>query len=817
MNLPVRSLDKPKNQTSWLRFGLKQNWQQFMFYAIVMLLACVVTTIISVESVMNDIRLYGESFYMNRGDNLFETLTAIFAVVSCVLGVFAGMSATGYVNSRRAVHLYHSLPLTREALYLTGSAVQGIYYLVTGLVSLLIGTASIALRLGIHNEALISGLLLILVGIGGYLLVFSLFQLAGSLTGTAVFRFILAGLIAFLPVTIYLLIWGGAGIGMTHILVDEYGSVSVLRFLCPAVNIVYGIYAACGDAVQLTGVGTTRLQDLAAIGTLYLTAAVYFFLGLYFHKKRRSELSENSVTWKKLQTIVKYPVIFVGGAGGALFFRALMGGGSGGSSWILFGCLCGLLLSFLLMNVLISRNTKSMFKGLRGLAATTAVVAVFIAVFLYDVFGLDSFMYETDMVQSVTIQWNSMTLELTDKDDIAAVMPYIQNLTRGTNAVDVERYSSSTAFYIDPDKVIGQETAEVKRLLKTLYPDRQWTITGAEGENDLYLWMDGGQFDEKYANELYQTGNISAETGAIVAETQTYDYNYANSLTYGGDHTYSNYRIEVSVYPEHGLPIHRWMRVNEVSPDAAIFGKLRGMTEYQNQYLDLATVKVGEDVYDVTIEFLNEDIWMLLGSSEYEEPEAAAAYYRKVEELLHAAGQFDASMANTPVIGTLQIGYSDHYSTYPLYAGMTGFWDAWLTFWDEMPSFLFQYRVTAESFFAGSMEEYYTMLRYTNYTLYDSGDTILDWMADLYQGVYVIEADTGRALYIADPTELLSCTTLTNVFLPEGEVEHGYLVVGRMFSSADMKAGNATADGRSISAEFLAGKVPQYILDAFAK
>lgn len=474
-----------------------------------------------------------------------------------------------------------------------------------------------------------------------------------------------------------------------------------------------------------------------------------------------------------------------------------MGGGSGGSSWILFGCLCGLLLSFLLMNVLISRNTKSMFKGVRGLAATAAVVAVFLAVFLYDVFDFDSFMYETDKVQSVTIQWNSMTLELTDKDDIAAVMPYIQNLTRDTNTEAVNHYSNDTAFYIDPDKVIGQEKDEALSLLRTLYPDRQIT----ENE-DLYYWM-GGDDQQKYYEDS-STGEVT--TRAVYSDSP-----------YGSDHSYTRYRIEVSVYPKHGLPIHRWMRVNEVSPDAAIFGKLKGMTEYQNQYLDLATVKIKEDVHDVTIEFLDENIWMLLGSSETDEPEAAVAYYQKVEDLLHAAGQFDTSMANTPVIGTLQIGYSDHYSTYPLYAGMTNFWDAWLTFWDEMPSFLAKYHVTAESFFANGMEEYYTMLQYTNYTLYESGDTILDWMADLYQGVYVIEADTGRAVYIADPAEILSCTTLTNVFLPEGEVEHGYLVVGRMMSSADMKAGNATADGRSISAEFLAGKVPQYIKDYFAK
>lgn len=793
MNSPVRSLDKPKNQTSWLRFGLKQNWQQFVFYAIVMLLACVVTTIISVESFMNTIRLYEYSHPENRGGDIFRDMTAIFAVVSCVLGIFAGMSATGYVNSRRAVHLYHSLPLTRESLYLTGSAVQGIYYLITGLVSLAIGTVDIALRLGISRDGLTTGLLMILVGIGGYLLVFSLFQLAGSLTGTAVFRFITAGLIAFLPVSIYLLVIAGAGVGMDHILVDNYVSITVPRFLCPAVNLYYCAAVALGEVFEVTGVATTILN----IGTLYLTAAIYYFLGLYFHKKRRSELSENSVVWKKLQNIVKYPVIFVGGVGGALFFRALMGGGSSGFSWILFGCLCGLLLSFLLMNVLISRNTKSMFKGLPGLGATTVVVAVFLAIFLYDVFGFDTFMYETDQVKAVTIQWDSMTLELTDEDDIAAVMPYIQNLTKDTNTAAVTSYSNDTAFYIDPDKVIGQEKDEAIDLINTLYPDRQITEN-----SDLFYWI-GGDDQQKYSEDP-STGEVT--TRAVYSDSH-----------YGGDHNYTRYRIEVSVYPKHGLPVHRWMRVNEVSPNAAIFGELKQMTAYQNQYLDLATVKINEDVYDVTIEFMDESMWLLLGSALEDEPEAAAAYYGKVEELLHTAGQFDMSMTSTPVIGQLQIGYGNHYTNYPLYAGMTNFWDAWLTFWNEMPSFLAKYGVSADEFFAVSVRDYYDMLRYTNYTLYDSGATILDWVADNYEGVYVIEADTGRALYIPDVSEILSCTTITNVYTAAGEVEHGYLVVARQYSTEDKKAGEVHADGRSISGEFFADKVPQYILDAFAE
>ncbi len=812
MNSPVRSLDKPKNHLSWLRFGLKQNWQQFMFYAIVMLLACVVTSIIGVDSALSDLRRYGGSTMLVKGSKLFLEVSAIFAVVSCVLGVFAGMSATGYVNSRRAVHCYHSLPLTRDALYVTGSAVQGIYYLVSGLGAMLIGTLCIAIRLGIDGEHFGKGMMLILAGIGGYLVVFSLFQLSGSLTGTAIFRFIVAGLIAFLPILLYALVILAVGYGMDHIQVDHYTSDTAMRFLCPAVNLYYVFFAAAGEIDNVVnGLYYTGWQTLAQVGTLYLTAAVYYGLGYYFHRIRRSELSENSLIWKKLRSIVKYPVIFVGGAGGALFFRALMGKGG---SWTLFGCLCGLVLSFLLMNVLIARNTKSMFQGLPGLGATAVVVAVFLAVFLYDVFDFNTFMYPTDKVESVTIQWNSMTLELTDKDDIAAVMPYIQNMTTGENNEANNAYADSTAFYIDPDKVIGQNSSEAEKMLKTLYKDRCLTAVDGTSQQEIYSWMSGGLFDDlKYVDDIDVIRESSMTKTTAVRESVQYRYDYE----YGGNYTYTNYRIQVSVYPKHGLPVHRWMRCVEISPDAAIFDKLEKMTAYQNQYLDLATVSM-DAVYDLSIEFADESMWLLLGSSVIDFPEASAAYYQKLEELIHAAGQFDTSMTSTPVIGALQVCHNGSYVTYPLYAGMTPFWNQWLSFWDEMPSFLSSYGVPADAMFASSMREYYDQLRYTDYTLYESGETIMDWVTDHYTGVYVIEADTGRALYVDAPAEILEQTTLTNVYGPAGKVEQGYLIVARKYSIDNLKDGKMTVpDGRSIAGEFLAGKVPQFVLDAFAK
>jgi len=820
MNSQVRSLVKPKNHMTWLRFGLKSNWQQFVFYAIVMLLACVVTSIIGIESNLDDIRQGFSNYYTReeRGGDLFKTITLVFSVVSCVLGVFSGMTSTGYVNSRKAVHCYHSLPLSRDALYLTGGAVQGIYYLVSALCSVLIGLLMIVIRLGVTAELLGEGLMQILAGIGGYLVVFTLFQLAGALTGTAIFRFIMAGIIAFLPVVLYLLVYWGVDIGMSYILAEKYTNFNFIRFLCPAVNIYCSMAAAFGELDTLIDGNYTRFADFLNICTLFLTAAVYYGLGLLLNRKRRSELSESSVLWKKLQTAVKYPVIFVAGAGGAVFFRALFGTGV---SWMIFGGFCGLVLSFLLMNVLISKNTKSMFKGLPGLGITAAVVAVFLAVIPFDVFGFNYFMYDTDQVKSVTVYYNDMELELDEPDEIHAVMPYIEVMSRGAYRDDGtvpadEQYANETAFWIDTGKILNQNKAELDTL-KWAYADR--AVSLGDGSDPVYIWMSGMQFNVGY----YDPAVYMKEYAAAMEDGKVYVT--ATSEEYGGDYSFNWERLEVSVYPKFGLPIHRFVRVGEVSENAAIYDTLHAMTEYKNQYTELGTLSA-EDLYTLNITLMGAGVDLLPRYVEEWTDSMRGQYCVMLDVLMAKISQFTPDMAKTPVIGTIHFGYEDTYKMYPIYAGMTEFLNEWANFWEAMPDFVRSGSLDLSSMFPKSFKEYYDMLRYTNYTLYEDAEEIMDWVSSFHRFTYVIEADTGRSLYIDENqrAEVLENAMIDAHGSTKGEREKGYLIVSTYYRTDEMMEGldklfaeNLHVDGRNICCLFRKDAVPQFVLDAFAK
>ena len=842
MNSPVRSLDKPKNHAAYLRFGLKQNWQQLVFYAIVMLLACVVTSIIGTASMLDEIR-NGYSMYYTpaeMGADLFRDIALVFAVVSCVLGVFSGMASTGYVNSRRAIHCYHSLPLTRDALYLEGSAVQVLYYLACSIVSMVIGTLIIATQLGMTGESVGEGLLLILTGIGGYLLVFSLFQLAGTLTGTAIFRFIAAGIIAFLPVLVYLMIYAGADAGMYNIMADYYMDYDHIRFLCPAFNIYYAMAISYGDASVVDGHVITAGYTLWTIATVYLTAVFYYLLGLWLHRKRRSELSESSLIWKKLTGFVKYPVIFVCGAGGAIFFRAAMGTDI---TWMIFGGFCGLLLSFLLMNVLISRNTKRMFSGLPGLGITTLVVALFLAAFPFDVFGFNNFMYDAEQVKSVTVHYGDKELTFTEEDDIAAVMPYIIDLTRNTERNQGTPYDTAfmrdTAYYIDPARVLNQSEKEATTILTERYPDRGLLMEG-NGDKPTFIWMGGKLladyynikcYEDEYTTETsasrYYEGDIAAVE--MVYETKYYDPDDGITKEYGGDYSYDWDRLEVSVYPKFGIPIHRYMRVVEFSDNTAVYDAIQNSEQYIGYYRELADVKA-EDLHSLYVNLLDDNANLysasvLLGDEGLKNSEKIYAvlqeYNALLETLLDAVSGLTPEMTKTPVLGTISVNAEGLSHTYTLYAGMTAFWDAWQNYWEQMPAFMDNPDLKLGQ--SNSNKNYYDMLRYTNYKLYSSGADILEWAADFYADTYIIEADTGRALYV-DKGKMEEVLAASMEGSTNGLPDTRYLVVTHRYSTDAMKEGveNILADGRVPDGYHMyyflrKDAVPAFVQDAFGE
>ncbi len=822
-------LTNPMNGKTYLKMGLRQNWQMLVFYTVLLFLSCIMATVTGIDNALESLAMYianstpgvedlrTAAYY---GAQTFRDLGATFAIVSCFVGVFAGMSANGYVNSRKAVHLYHSLPMSRDALYLTNGIIYGVYYLAAGIFSLLVSTVAIAVRLGLGGYQWEKGIWLIFCGIGAYLVVFCLFQLAGSLTGTAVFRFCMAGIIAFLPVVLYLLIYIGVDTGMRHIEVQKYFSdTRVQRYLCPAINILYTMDEMHSGNMFSSGQNLSSGMKLLSLVYLYATAAVYYIAGLFCHRKRASERSEYAMVWKKVGLVVKYPVVFVCAAYGGLFFREVFGSGD---SWLVFGGIIGLVLSFFLMNVLLERNTKSMFRGLRGLGITALAAVVYYAVLPFDVLGLDRFMYQPDKVSYIQMEYYGSDIIIDDPVQVDVVMTAIRSqIQREKNIASTPNDAGNAipTYFIDSSKVTGATQTETERILDRYCLNR---MVPERGTNPKYYHWTGGDAYIKESGSVV----IDVDYGITTEAAKVY-----NEEGYHGDVSTGFDQLSFSVYPNFGLPIHRYIRIPALSADQCIYEVAAEIVMTDEKYDYLETMAI-EDIFNLSVDVFGNGYSLVFSDpsdmADQTDPKAVALqteYYDMLTVLLNSMERITPEMANEPKLGTVSFSHYDEtesriYYSYPLYSGMTDFWQAWKDFSEMLPDFMDR----AEKYlqFPYGLEEYAKTLHYEEYELYDDSAMVLEWLLERIPYAWVIEAETGESLFIEKDQmpELFSSCILETYTDDKGVRDSGYMVVYIEYTEEAMRKASDTYKSEEVDAYsgctwFREGCVPAFVTAVF--
>ena len=107
-------------------FILRQNWQHLALYTILALLVMFVPCLLNFAEGIPDFHGYdtGEDYIRN----MMRDLNKIAVVLSAGIGILAGMSAVGYVNSKSHVGCWHSFPVSRTKMYLIETGTRAIYY-----------------------------------------------------------------------------------------------------------------------------------------------------------------------------------------------------------------------------------------------------------------------------------------------------------------------------------------------------------------------------------------------------------------------------------------------------------------------------------------------------------------------------------------------------------------------------------------------------------------------------------------------------------------------------------------------------------------
>ena len=700
---------RPRNTVSYFRFLLRNNWQQLALCGVLCFLIVFLPILLSTT----DLGTRTDFLYDNYGTQLsyeetaarraqtqVETLGVLFVLTAGVIGVIFGMTANGYTNTRPSIHTYYSYPLRRDVLFVTEWLTRDLYFLLGGTVFYLLSIVYIACRLTFSASLLACAAVYFLIGVVGYLLVFHLFQLAASLTGTASFRFCMAGILAFLPAALYLLLIACVSNGMPNVYTYYYLGENVVRLLCPA-------YLMWHTALRFAD---SRVWDGAGIMALY--ALVFAAISLLLQVRRKSELSGSSVVWKPFQNIVKCLVILTSGLFGGWLITAFFSVRTIG--WILFGMLCGLVLSFLFMNVLIERSVKGMFRGLPGFGVTSIVTVFLYAVLFFDIFGLNSFMYADNMVSRVEVVLDTNgsgreSVTISDPESLHAILADIRALKTWSYGTEYER----AAFYIDRDRSVS---GEVPSMLDSL---ADYDVTAYNEDTEL----------SENSGKLFvlRNGVPPVEEFGSTAECL------------------STMTVCYIVYPKIGIPIARRGQIDMLTASDG-FGEDFGNSPEYRTYLLERTAAIDYENLRMGYVSLCGRIYEMI------EPEVVAN--PRIVALMDAyRTAIENDMTHGAIVGRIVFWLQDSRGSsaveLPIYSDMTGVWQA---FMDALDADLFHIEDIEVREDTVNDEGLTASWRETRGLTRECADFV-DCLDCFFDELLVVEADTGRYWYVELETD----------------------------------------------------------------
>lgn len=441
-----------------------------------------------------------------------------YVLVAMFIAIWAGIFAVTYLNRRVSAYFYHSLPIAREGILLVKSTVALADFVIALIINIALTSAFYLKLPGVDN-------LVPLFALAGYCLltfavIYAFILLLGALCGTSMFHMVMIalsfGLLPLMLSAVYLL-----GEMVTNHLNMEY--LLEMRLTSPYFYLV--------EVFE-------RVGGLSAWQIVFLTlfGAVAFVGALLLVRIRPTEAAESSVAFPAVGAVVKYAVVGTAAVLGGFLFKEVFWGEIG----FIFGFVCGLLLSFMLMNVLLTRSVRQMFRGLRVLLILALVVIVVVFGICWAYNYRDDHVFAVEQVKSVSIREysgdDSIYGDIADPDAVELTSAYLKAYFACVDGNEVS-YRIDSAEGVTLEIVPAAETqkpsADVKETEEAMMAARFsntrniWltqTIIGGRS----YTWcVTFGQYPE--------LEELEAAVIRAITESETFKENYVEIFEQGAD------------------------------------------------------------------------------------------------------------------------------------------------------------------------------------------------------------------------------------------------------------------------------------------
>ena len=434
------------------RSTVKRYWPAWALYTAFWLFALPVSLLSDVSG--SD---YAAVQFIGQFETMCEETSVIMALISAII---VAMGVFSFMYKSRETSMIASLPVRREAVFtsafLAGLIPVAIINAVIVLISLLTIAGSITGEC-INAAAMWYGTFML-----EFICFFGIAAFIATITGSLVALPIFYGIFNFLAIGIEALI-------RSTVEVFVYGvnvwTDPACEFLSPAVYLIDKTFVYTGNSTEVYNDMTGKVCPMlryegwrAAI--IYAIVGVALAVcGLLIYRRRRMECTGDVVAVPKLKPVFKYGVSICS----AICFGLLMyliwdySGtaavlGIGGFIALVFCMAVGGGIGYFGADMLNKKSAHVFRDNWGGFFAVAAFCLVLCAVCRFDLFGIGTYVPETDKIECIDLSGSYGSIKLTEKDDIERITELHESITDSLN--DVARASDDRFTPFDSENSV---------------------------------------------------------------------------------------------------------------------------------------------------------------------------------------------------------------------------------------------------------------------------------------------------------------------------------------------------------------------------
>lgn len=435
-----------------------------------------------------------------------------------VLATVIAMQGFSYLYDRRKVDLYHSVPVPRKArfrvIYLGGI----VMYLLTAIVSLILGTVVAGAMGAVNSEVLEAVALGFVWNLLFFMVLYHAMILAVMLTGNWFVTLLVYGALNIYEVGIYLLLESFK----SHF----FRTVSTLYVTVePKLSPLYDYYTNIYQLKSISGNPGRLLKMILPYCGKWIMIAVGLLAAAYFlYDRRASESAGRAIACRKVEPVFKVAcAIPLSAMVGMIVYEASYNSASlMAVSMVVSGLLfCGV------MEILYDFDLRSAVKHLISTGvAFIGILAVFF-IFEQDLLGYDQYIPRADQIESMVVSFDCDYQE------------YFEETETGINYIGKSDYHMEHMFITDVEPVLAlaqkslqEEWSEMKdgRSVNVVYRLKSGRRVGRCFTVDFDNPVNAGYLDEILGSTEYQDGMYQSMT-----EPGMYDrvskITYSNGVT----------------------------------------------------------------------------------------------------------------------------------------------------------------------------------------------------------------------------------------------------------------------------------------------